>query len=84
MQSDDFIEVPGLLTVIPISSQVSKKGNLDVLIRKSAKNRLMKDSVVKIKQVSSFDQRRFIKLIGVAEKSTMRKVATNLQTFLAL
>jgi len=82
VQNDRYIESNNLLTVIPISSQTIKQTDLDILLEKNAQNRLMIDSLLKTKQVSSFDKRRFIKLIGIANKETMIKIGENVQLFL--
>jgi len=82
VQNDRYIESNNLLTVIPISSQTIKQTDLDILLEKNAQNRLMIDSLLKMKQVSSFDKRRFIKLIGIANKETMIKIGENVQLFL--
>jgi len=64
IEQDQYIALTTLLTVIPVSSQVIKRTPLDVLLTKDDHNRLMKDSLVKVMQLSSFDKRRFIKYIG--------------------
>jgi len=74
IQNDKYIESGELLTVIPISSQISKQAGLDILLRKDPQNRLMTDSLLKIKQISSFDKRRFIKLVGIVNEGIMKKV----------
>ncbi len=48
------------MTVTPISSQVSKLTELDVVLEKDAQNRLMKNSLLKTKQISSFDKNGFL------------------------
>lgn len=78
IQNDKYIESGELLTVIPISSQISKQTELDILLRKDIKNRLMTDSLLKIKQISSFDKRRFIKLVGIVNEETMKKAKENI------
>ena len=82
IQNDEYIESSDLLTVIPISSQITKQTELDVLLRKDAKNRLMTDSIIKTKQISSFDKRRFIKLVGYVSEEIMEKIKKNIETFL--
>jgi mRNA interferase MazF len=82
IQHDKYITSSQLLTVIPISSQTSKFTELDILLKKDLINRLMKDSLVKIKQISSFDKRRFIKFIGVVNHQTLEQVDKNIQLFL--
>ncbi len=82
VQNDRYIELSNLLTVIPISSQITKQTDLDILLKKNTQNRLMTDSLLKTKQISSFDKQRFIKLIGIADKETMIKIGENIRLFL--
>jgi mRNA interferase MazF len=82
IQNDNYIESSGLLTVIPISSQITKQTELDILLRKDTQNRLMTDSLLKTGQISSFDKRRFIKLVGFVNQETMKKTKTNIGNFL--
>lgn len=82
IQNNEYIESSDLLTVIPISSQITKPTDLDILLRKDAKNRLMTDSLIKMKQISSFDKRRFIKLVGYVSGEIMEKIRKNIKTFL--
>lgn len=84
VQNDEYIDMSSLLTVIPISSQIEKQTHLDVLLEKDVENRLIKDSLVKIKQVSSFDKRRLIKYIGVVHSEIMQKIDKNLRLYLHL
>ncbi len=73
--SDAYADSGSLLSVIPLSSQVGKKAELDILIRKDSGNRLMSDSLLKTRQVSSFDKRRFVKFVGVLAEETLRRAA---------
>ena len=82
IQSNKYIGSSNLLTIIPISSQVSKQTELDILLKKDSQNRLLSDSLIKIKQISSFDKRRFIKFIGNVNKDIMEKVENTLEVFL--
>lgn len=82
LQNNRYIESTNLLTVIPISSQMAKQTELDLLLKKDSHNRLMADSLLKTKQISSFDKRRFIKLIGFVDEETMERVGQNIQGFL--
>jgi mRNA interferase MazF len=72
-----------LITVIPISSQTQRAGLLDVLIPKNNINRLMSDSIIKTRQISSFDNRRFIKKIGVCQENILTTVLENVHVYLA-
>src|SRR3990172_13279426 len=73
IQNDKYIESGELLTVIPISSQIKKQAELDILLRKDPQNRLMTDSLLKTKQISSFDKRRFVKFVGSVNEEMMEK-----------
>lgn len=82
VQNNKYAEFTNLLTVIPISSQLTKQTELDFLLKKDSQNRLMADSLLKTKQISSFDKQRFIKLIGVVGEKIMEKLGENIQLFL--
>ena len=82
IQHDQYISSSNLLTVIPISSQTVKQTELDVLVKKDTQNRLMKDSLLKTKQISSFDKRRFIKPIGTMSEPTMNQIDEHIQRLL--
>ena len=72
ISSDTYIESGSLLTVIPFSSQVAKKTESDILVSRNSDNRLMSDSLLKVRQISSFDKRRFIKFVGVVGETLGR------------
>ena len=52
------------------------------VIKKDAQNRLMKDSLLKTYQISSFDKSRFIKYIGILNTTSMKQVETHIHRFL--
>jgi mRNA interferase MazF len=72
IQSDEIHS--SLITIVPLSSKITKKEPDDLLIRKDARNRLFCDSLIKVHQIASFDPRRFIHQIGVADALTLKKV----------
>ena len=82
IQNDAHIQGSDLVAVIPLSTKVSKESALDVRIRKDAKNRLLDDSILKVKQISSFDQQRFVRLIGLASEEVMREAETRVRELL--
>lgn len=82
VQSNKYIESGSLLTVVPISSQANHITELDVLIRANPQNRLMNNSVIKVKHISSFDKRRFIKLIGWTDEETRKRADDHLRLFI--
>ena len=84
IEDTTYIQTGNLITVIPISSIIEKPMELDVFISKDVKNRLMKDSLIKTHQISSFDKRRFIKYIGVIDVENFKKVQGNIKKYLTL
>ena len=82
IQHNKYLTSSSLLTVIPISSQITNPTELDIILKKDSQNRLMKDSLLKTKQITSFDKRRFIKLIGTINKKMIEKVDKNIHRFL--
>lgn len=82
IENDSYLPLGSLLTVIPISSQTDKAQLLDVLIPKDAANRLTKDSIIKTRQISTFDKRRFLKYIGTCQFDVMRSVMDNVALYL--
>ncbi|MBT4936690.1 type II toxin-antitoxin system PemK/MazF family toxin [Candidatus Peregrinibacteria bacterium] len=63
-----------LVTIIPLSSQVQNKEQYDVFIQKDKDNRLFSDSLLKVKQISSFDKQRCIHFIGYADKKIQKEI----------
>lgn len=84
IESDDYLSLGNLITVIPISSQLHKSSLLDVLIPKTSTNRLVSDSLIKTRQISTFDKRRFIKYIGACQPGVLQQVLSNLSLYLGL
>jgi mRNA interferase MazF len=74
VQSQSVCENSSLVTVMPITSQISKYEDLDVFISKDAKNRLMNDSVIMVRQISTLDKRRLLRKIGEVNSPVIRKV----------
>lgn len=68
-----------LVTVMPISSKTEKRIADDILLLKNNSNRLLHDSLLKVRQISSFDKRRFIHRIGEADEKAMNAVANYLR-----
>lgn len=81
--NNKYVENFDLLTIVPISSKIDIKTDLDVEIPKSLKNRLMFDSIVKTKQINSFDKRRFVKYIGICESSIFNALQNNINDYLS-
>ena len=84
IESDSYLPLGNLITVVPISSQLGKSTLLDVLLPKTSANRLVSDSLVKTRQVSTFDKRRFIKYIGRCQSDVLQTVSRNISQYLDL
>jgi mRNA interferase MazF len=84
IEATNYVPFGSLVTVAPISSQVEKAGLLDVLVPRNPENRLVKDSLVKTRQLSSFDKRRFIRLIGTCQPEVLHHVLQNIRLYLEL
>lgn len=74
LQSEAVSKQSSLITVMPLSSKIESWQQEDVMIQKDQKNRLMGDSVIKVRQISSFDKSRFMKKIGEVNSPVLRKV----------
>lgn len=74
IQQTEISEQSHYVTVMPISSNIDRLVEPDVFLPHDQKNRLIKDSVIKVRQISSFNKRRFIKRVGVANSPTVRRV----------
>jgi mRNA interferase MazF len=68
-----------LVPVMPISSKTEKRTADDIPLSKDNLNRLLHESLLKVRQISSFDKRRFIHRIGEADEKAMNAVANYLR-----
>ncbi len=84
IEDSPFIQSGNLITVLPISSKAEKPVELDIYLAKDSMNRLMKDSLIKTHQISSFDKRRFIKYIGECEPQVFKNLQENVKRYLGL
>jgi mRNA interferase MazF len=84
IENSEYIQTGNLITVLPISSITEKQTELDVNLPKDEKNRLIKDSLIKTKQISSFDKRRFIKYIGDCHQEVFEAVLENIKKYLSI
>lgn len=84
IQSEEITNISSLVTVMPISSHIEKFQEPDVPIERDEKNRLAKDSVIMVRQISTFDESRFKRKIGEASSPVLRKVRGYLRKHFAL
>lgn len=74
IQEDYVSAVSPYVTVLPITSKIDKHFSPDVFIQKDEKNKLMMDSVIKVRHISSFDRTRITIRIGQAGSPVIRQV----------
>ena len=79
IQSKSICDISSLVTVMPISSKIETWEDPDVFIAKDSKNRLANDSIIRVRQISSFDKQRFIKRIGEVNSPVLRKIRGHLR-----
>lgn len=84
IQSNEITAWSELVTVIPISSRVERRETDEIIIYKDSQNRLMNDSILKVRQISSFDKKRFIHHIGFVSDVTLNSVASYLRKHFSL
>ena len=74
IQSTDQLRRTNLVTVMPMTSQISKSHGDDILVRADKKNRLYGDSLIKVHSIESFDRGRFLKRIGELDREMMENI----------
>jgi len=84
IQTAEISDSSSLVTVMPISSHIEKYQDPEIPIEKDEKNRLAHDSVIMVRQISTFDRSRFVRKIGEANSPVLRKVRGYLRKHFAL
>jgi mRNA-degrading endonuclease toxin of MazEF toxin-antitoxin module len=74
IQSDAQLSKTNLVTVMPLTSQISKSHKDNILVKVDKLNCLYADSLVKVHNIQSFDPARFIKKTGVMDDSIMQQI----------
>ena len=74
IESDKQIDKTNVYTVIPLTSNLNNKINDDISVNKNDSNNLFCDSLLKTHHIQSFDQSRFIKIIGQVDDKILDKV----------
>lgn len=74
IQNEEITKKSPYVTVLPITSEVEKWIPPDILILKDLKNALFKDSVIKVRQIATFDKSRILGKIGEASSPVIRQV----------
>ncbi|MCK5319869.1 type II toxin-antitoxin system PemK/MazF family toxin [Candidatus Parcubacteria bacterium] len=73
IESNKQIQTTVIVTIMPMTTSANKHVD-DIVIKKDLKNRLNKDSLIKVHHVISFDKARFIHKIGEIEFIAMARV----------
>ena len=74
IQANIQIRKSNLITVMPLTSNIENCLNDDIIVRKNRINRLISDSVIKVYNIISFDYKRLINKIGVADEVILNQV----------
>ena len=77
-------KMSSLVTVVPLTSQLDQLQPSDILIQMDTLNRLDADSVIKVRNIQSFDKQRFYFKIGRAGSPTIRSVRGHLRRHFGL
>lgn len=79
IQSDEQLHKSNLVTVMPLTSQISKSHKDNILVKADKYNCLFSDSLVKAHNIQSFDPSRFTRKIGIMDSSTMTQIQNYLK-----
>ena len=74
VQEESISASSPLVTIIPLITQLDQRMAEDIIIEKNTLNSLSTDSIIKVRNIQSFDKRRFFFKIGRAESPVIRKV----------
>ena len=83
IESNKQIKTTAIVTIMPMTSSVNKRKD-DIIVKKDLKNRLNKNSLIKVHHVISFDKTRFIHRIGEIELIIMAQVEKYLKKYFDL
>ena len=73
-----------IFTCVPLTSNISNKLKGDIMIYKNNINNLLKDSLVKIRYISTFDVLRIHKYIGKVDTNIMKDIQQSIRSYLTL
>lgn len=79
ISSDALLKRSSLFTCIAVTSKTTKIKPDDIELPKTTKNKLHQDSVVKMHHVTSYDNRRLHKYIGVVDTKILETIKTRLK-----
>ncbi|MBU0577375.1 type II toxin-antitoxin system PemK/MazF family toxin [Patescibacteria group bacterium] len=74
ISGNSILKGSSLITVMPITSNTSGKVNDNIEIKKDKANKLYKDSIIKVKDIHSFDPIRFKAKIGEVSDDILAQI----------
>ena len=74
IQSQETIKNSSLVSVLPITSKLENYEEPDVPIERDSTNRLSTDSLIMVRQISTFDKSRVLGKIGEVNSPVLRRV----------
>jgi len=74
IESDRQLAKSNLVTVMPLTSKIDKAHSDDIFVKQTKNNGLFRDSLIKVHNIESFDQSRFIKKIGKLDNNELQKI----------
>ena len=74
VSGNKVLKSSSLITVMPITSNLGNKGIDDISIKKDSINKLHKDSLIKVGDIYSFDQKRFKAPIGAVSEHVISEI----------
>lgn len=74
IEANSALRRTALITVMPLSSQITKRHKDDVVVHANKTNRLYRDSLVKVHHIVSLDKSRFVKKIGTLDAAAIQMV----------
>ncbi|MBI4235575.1 type II toxin-antitoxin system PemK/MazF family toxin [Candidatus Peregrinibacteria bacterium] len=76
---NELLKRSNLFTCIAITSKTAKIKLDDIELKKTTKNKLHQDSVIKMHHVTSYDKRRLHKYIGEVDSKTLELIKNRLK-----
>jgi mRNA-degrading endonuclease toxin of MazEF toxin-antitoxin module len=83
IMSDKMIPAVSVITIMPLSGSGQRRKH-DIIVKKTGRNRLFRDSVIKTGHIVSYDKSRFVHKIGVIDPAIMGQVEKYLKTHFGL
>lgn len=84
VQGNSTIKESSVYTVLPFTSNTENKLSKDIPIKRSTKNKLYCDSLLKVQHFYSCDRSRFIRKIGEIEKEILKRVKNYIKIHFSL